>query len=128
MLEPSAQAVGWVLCRVGPHRLAVRAADVTVIEADARHSAEPAARAYGLSAEGARFLRSATGRCVGVDGVEVWGDPLPVLPVPAMLRRLTGGALHAFIVVHERLTPVLELDAFVSWLEALREAGSAERG
>lgn len=80
-----------------------------------------AGRAYGLSAPGTRFLATSTGRCLGVDHVEVVGDPLPLLPVPAILRGLTGGSLQAFIVVQEKLIPVLGLDAFLAHLELADE-------
>ena len=108
---------GLVLCRVGEHRLAFPAAGVVQIS-DWALGDFPAAHARS-----AFSLPPANGRCVEdgrgglvVDSLEIATDPLPLMPVPAMLLGAVGGALRGFVVLSGELCPVLALTDFAQYL------------
>lgn len=120
-LPGESQAAGFLLCRVGPHRLAIRAGEVTVIEAHPSGTPELASHAFEREGSPGRYLRGPSGMCLAVDQVEVSGEPLPLLPVPAMLQRLAGGALAAFIVFEQQVLPVVRLEELGRYLAHRRK-------
>lgn len=101
---------GLVLCRVGGHRLAVRASEVTSVDA-----AEPSAPYAGtgfspaaVAPPDARLLRHHHQR-LAVDGLEVHAEPLALLPVPLVLKAAWGGALTGFVEAGGLLWPLVSL-------------------
>lgn len=102
---------GVVLCHAGPHRLAVRARDVT--DVGAFDAAAPYAGAgfdsQAVAPQTARVLRH-HGRSLAVDSVEVHAEPLRVLQTPAVLARAWGGALAGFVEISGRLWPLISLE------------------
>lgn len=101
---------GVVLCRVGGDRLAVRALEVRAFE-----PADGTARYAGTGFDpravpplDARLLRS-DGQSLAVDSVEVFAEPLRLLPVPRVLARAWGGSLTGFIEASGALWPLISL-------------------
>jgi hypothetical protein len=98
---------GALVCQVGPFRFALAAHDVSSIEVpDAR--GVYAGRWFGLAAgwpENARSLRS-PGHHLVVDAVEVHGEALQVLAVPAMVA---SPLVTGFVELHGALVPVVTL-------------------
>lgn len=116
--EEGTRVEGVVLCRVGEHRLAVLAAEVAAI--DERTAAAPyAGPSFGgepAAPAGARLLRDARGGVL-VDALEVHAEPLRLLQVPYLLRRVMGGALTGFVHAGEALWPVVSLAGLARFLE-----------
>lgn len=102
---------GLVLCRVGADRLAVRASEVTAFELPT-----PGARYAGtgftpgvLAPLESKQLRH-HGAALVVDSVEVHSERLSLLPVPAVLTAVWGGALAGFVEAGGLLWPLLSLE------------------
>lgn len=109
---------GLLLCRAADGRLAFRAREVVAVEAWAQGSERaPHARlAFGFSPERGRALVSALGDAVGVDEVQVFADPVPVLTPPGLLSTALGGSLSGFVYAKDRLWPLLQLVEFSRFL------------
>lgn len=119
-MTPAAPLIeGVVLCRVGPHRLAVHAQEVTAF--DAFDGTAPYAGAgfdAGLQAPGdARVLRHHATR-LAVDSVEVRAEQLPLLAVPSVMAGVWGGALAGFVETAGALWPVVRLSLLAAEPEA----------
>ncbi len=114
----STQLEGMVLCRVGEHRLAFPASDVSQISDWAiGDAALPHARAaFSLPPSAGRCVEDGQGGLI-VDSLEIATDPLPMLEVPAMLVGAAGGALRGFIVLSGELCPVLAVTPFAQFLQ-----------
>ena len=114
----SDQLEGLVLCRVGDHRLAFPAASVVQItEWAIGDAAVPQARvAFSLPLAAGRCVEDGMGGLV-VDSLEIASDPLPILPVPAMLLGAVGGALRGFVLLADQPCPVLSVTEFAHFLE-----------
>jgi hypothetical protein len=113
----SGELLGLVLCRVGEHRLAFPANGVVQISDWALGGIPtPHARAaFSLPPGNGRCLEDGRGGLV-VDSLEIATDPLPLLPVPAMLLGAAGGALRGFILLSGELCPVLAVSEFAQFL------------
>ncbi len=114
----SAPLEGIVLCRVGDHRLAFPAAQVVQISDWAVGGIPtPHARtAFALPPTNGRCVEDGRGGLV-VDSLEIASDPLPMMPVPAMLLGAVGGSLRGFIVLSGELCPVLAITEFSQFLQ-----------
>lgn len=109
--------LGLVICRAGEHRFAFPASAIVQISdwALGQSPAPHARAAYALPPIAGRCVEDGSGGLV-VDSLEVATDPLPVLPVPAMLLGAVGGALRGFIVLAGELCPVLAITEFAQYL------------
>ncbi|MBS1151208.1 MAG: hypothetical protein H6Q89_2906 [Myxococcaceae bacterium] len=117
MTEPIDQLEGLVLCRVGDHRIAFPASNVEQISEWALGDRPvPQARAaFSLPPANGRCVEDGLGGLV-VDSLEIASDPLPLLPVPAMLLGAVGGALRGFVLLADQLCPVLSVTEFAQYL------------
>jgi hypothetical protein len=117
MTQGEHQVEGVVLCRVGPHRLAVLAGEIGVVELPSG-DAPYAGRLFDAGASSpaeARLLRHETSSMV-VDTLEVHGERLVLFPVPKVLGLLVGGALRGFVLAQGALWPVVSLPALSAHL------------
>lgn len=116
-----AQLEGLVLCRVGEHRIAFSAASVVQISdwAIGGHAAPHARAAFSLPPINGRCVEDGSGGLV-VDSLEIATEPVPLLPVPAMLLGAVGGALRGFILLSGELCPVLAVTEFARFLARVK--------
>lgn len=116
-MDTPAHVSGLLLCRAGDHRLAFSAHEVVAVETWQPNEAYPHARAaFALPADKGRVLISATGDAVGVDKIEVFQEPLPLLAAPAVLASTLGGSLSGFVEARSMLWPVLRVAEFSRYL------------
>ena len=109
---------GVVLCRVGGARLALACGEVEGIVAPPPRPVELAV-AFGEPAQAEGRALSAAGRFLRVDSVDVLATPgLAVLPVPAALTGLAGGALTGFVELSGQLWPLVSAQGLLDWLTA----------
>lgn len=114
MSPGGASVEGVVLCTAAGHRFAVLAREVTTVEPP-DDAAPWAGRGFEPGAprpEGGRLLRH-DGLGLLVDGLEVHGEALPVLPVPPLL---SSAGLRGFVEAAGHLWPVVSLRALVERL------------
>ncbi len=107
---------GLVLARVAEHRLAFIAHAVTVVE-PWREGAWPvvqARRLFGLPAAPGRILKAGS-YAVAVDSLEVFREPVTVMPVPKVLAHALWGALLG-------LWPLLDVSGLARTITPLGEA------
>jgi hypothetical protein len=115
-----------VVCRVGDHRVAFPAASVgTIATWEVGDAPVPMARdAFALpSAPGKMLVHG--GFSLVVDALEIVTDPIPLMPVPALMGGAVGGALRGFVNVSNALMPLLGLAEFANFVNALPARGGA---
>ena len=120
MASDPEQIAGVLLCRAGGRRLAFPASQVAAVEAWMEGEPLPHARhPFVEHAPRGRVLISLTGDGVVVDAIEVFPEPVAVLPAPPMLAREAGGSLSGFAAIRQELWPVLKLAEFSLYLSTL---------
>jgi hypothetical protein len=109
---------GVVLCRVGGARLALSCHEVEHV-AELPQGPIELAVAFGEPAPAEGRALCAAGRFLRVESVDVLATPgLAVLPVPAALSGLAGGALTGFVELAGQLWPLASARGLVEWLTA----------
>ncbi|MBX7116226.1 MAG: protein CrdC [Myxococcaceae bacterium] len=117
------QVEGLVLARVAEHRLAFLASAVSVVERW-RDEALPVTQArllFGLPFAPGRILK-ADRYAVAVDSLEIFREPITVMPVPMVLTHALSGALLGFVTVVNELWPLLDV---LGLARALAQWGAA---
>lgn len=125
MAPGGSRVTGMLLCQAGANRVAFAAHEVATIESPSTYSgrAGSACQAFGSTLASGRILVAATGEAVGVDTLEIDSEPIPLLPVPPLLRRVAGGSLRGFVQVHGALWPMMSVAGFGRFLSSVtREA------
>jgi len=111
---------GVLLCRAGGRRLAFPAVQVAAVESWQEGEALPHARhPFPEHAARGRVLISLTGDGVVVDAIEVFQEPVPLMPAPPLLLRRAGGSVYGFATIRQELWPVLRLAEFSLYLALL---------
>jgi hypothetical protein len=109
---------GMLLCQTGSARLAFAAQEVASIESSREipRAVGAARQAFGEAAGSERVLLADSGEAVSVDTVELDAEPVPLLPVPALMGRIAGGSLRGFVQVRGKLWPLVALVEFGRFL------------
>jgi hypothetical protein len=118
---------GVVLCRVGTHRVAFPAVEVTAIER-VPSGPSPFADARMLLSQPlvqGRVLIGDHGSAVVVNALEIHQDAVVLLTVPPLLGRTAGRSLGGFILLREELWPVLRLHEFSKFIQSWLSAGAS---
>ena len=108
---------GWVLCQVGPNRLAFAAAHVGSIGGELGLDSQviSARAAFGMTPAPGRFLEE-DGIGLLVDSVEISNQKAPLLPPPPILLGFAGGALEGFAALGDDLWPVMRISALARFV------------
>src|SRR4051812_43082303 len=105
---PLPELRGVILCRVGEHRLAFSALDITsverVAETDGRYM--DARAAFHSQAGQGRALLGDLGASVVVDTMEIHQEGLSMMAVPGILQTSLGESLFGFVTLKDQLWPV----------------------
>jgi hypothetical protein len=113
---------GVVLCRVGASRLAVACDEVDAI-AEPEGEVVDSAAAFGEAPRREGRALQAAGQLLRVDSVDVVSTPgLSVLPVPAALGHLVGGAVTGFVVLSGHLWPLISVRLLLAHLSTVPAA------
>ncbi len=116
---------GLLLCLAAGHKLAFPAAQIVAVEPWSAAGGFPHARAaYAVAPEGGRALLADTGDAVAVDAVEVMQGAVPLMPAPALLKKVLGGSLAGFATAKDALWPVLHVAALSRFLNSLGGAAA----
>lgn len=113
---------GLVLARVAEHRLAFLASAVSVVE-PWRAGPWPVTHArhlFGLPPAPGRVLMADT-QAVVVDSLEIFREPVTVVPVPKVLKHALSGALLGFVTIVNELWPLLDVSALARALAHWRD-------
>jgi hypothetical protein len=117
-MAAGSRIAGMLLCQAGTGWVAFAAQEVASIESSREipRVVGAARQAFGEPAGSERVLLSDSGEAVAVDTVELEAEPLPLLPVPPLMRRIAGGSLRGFVQVRGRLWPLVALVEFGRFL------------